>query len=161
MRIKILINGIINTYEYDSIEEIDAAFYKDVIYINCNDHKLKNITFISRFPNLQTLIASNNKLTHIPSHNRIQILDVNTNKLRSLGIYPNLIKLYAFNNLINKYCAPSKLIELDISNNRLTELIINKRQILTHLNIEYNYLPSTHEYKPQNNLYNNLDIIYE
>ncbi len=165
MRIKFMNSdtNIIISGEYTNINEVEPYLYKDVIYINCHDHKLTSVEFITRFPNLKTLIASNNFLTSIPDHNKIQILDVNTNKLRQLGYYPKLIKLYAFNNLITNYNVPNMLFELDISNNRLSNLNFNKNQIFSLFNINYNYL---HKHKKRTKyessyVASNLSIICE
>ncbi len=146
MRIKFIDNSSnIISCDYNNINEIEPYLYNDVIYINCHNHKLTNIEFITRFPNLKTLIASNNFLTCIPDHKNIQILDINTNKIRILGYYPKLIKLYAFNNLITSYNVPEMVFELDISNNRLTHLNFRINQIFSLFNINYNYLKKNKE----------------
>ena len=160
MRVKFLNGDITNIEDFESIDNIDPNLYNDVIYINCHGHKLTNVEFIIRFPNLKTLIASNNSLSYVPNHNKLEILDINTNKIRQLGLYPKLLKLYAFNNLITKYNVPITVYELDISNNRLVKLNYNKKQLFTLFNIKYNNLNSKTETK-YNCLYENLQIIYE
>ncbi len=160
MRIKFLSGDITNTEEYESIDDIEPCFYDNVIYINCHEHKLTSLEFINRFPNLRTLIASNNLLTYVPGHNKLEILDVNSNKIRNLGLYPNLLKLYAFNNLITQYNVPFKVFELDLSNNRLIKLNFNKKQIFTLFSIKYNNLNSKNTDR-HNYTYENLSVIYE
>ncbi len=157
MRIKlnILIDKI-----YESIDEIDPMHYNNVCYINCHDHKLLNVDFINDFPNLKVLIASNNLLTYVPSHNNLEILDVNTNKVHKLGNYPKLLKLYAFNNLLTHYNVPLTLFELDLSNNRLTILNYNKKQIFSLFCINYNRLTNKKD-KIISNSFNQLSIIHE
>jgi hypothetical protein len=151
MRIKVFINDITN--DYTNIDDIEPCFYDNVIYINCHDHKLKNIDFINKFPNLRILIASNNYLTYTPDHSKLEILDVNTNKITKLGVYPKLLKLYAFNNLLYEYSVPITVFELDLSNNKLRKLNYNKKQIFLLFSIKYNNLDILLSKK---NKYNNL-----
>ncbi len=161
MRIHIYSNNTLYMHDYNTIDEVNEFDYENVIYINCHNHKLSNVDFINKFPNLQRLIASNNYLTHIPDHNNIEILDINTNKIIRLGYYPKLIKLYAFNNLIKHYSIPITVIELDISNNKLTRLNVNKKQLFSLFNIKYNNLEKTLQNKICNYSYANLNTIYE
>ncbi len=158
MRIKL---NIIIDKIYENIEDIDRLHYNNIIYINCHDHKLLDVDFINYFPNLKVLIASNNLLTEIPSHNKLEILDVNTNKIKKLGFFPKLLKLYAFNNLITQYNVPLSLFELDISNNRLIKLNYNKHQIFSLFCIKYNRFTDKKPDKIINTSYNQLSIIYE
>jgi hypothetical protein len=164
MKIKIKVDNVIYYDDYESFEEVDAEFYNNVIYINCNNHKLTNIEFINRFPNLKTLIASNNFLTHIPDHQNLEVLDVNTNKIRQLGYYPKLLKIFAFNNILTYYNVPFSVYQLDLSNNRLKYLNFNKKQIFSLFNIEYNNFKNETKHIDFNTTQcNNIDLytIYE
>jgi hypothetical protein len=158
MRIKL--NILIDTI-YENIEDIDILHYNNVVYINCHDHKLLNVDFINYFPNLKVLIASNNLLNEIPSHNNLEILDINTNKVKKLGNYPKILKLYAFNNLLTQYNVPLTLFELDLSNNKLIKLNYNRKQIFLLFNINYNKLDENETDTIIDNHYNKLSIIYE
>jgi hypothetical protein len=140
MKIQIKLDDVLYIENYKSIDEINEEFYNNVIYINCDSHGLTNIEFINRFPNLKTLIASNNLLSDIPDHYNLEVLDVNTNKIKRLGFYPKLLKLFAFNNLIKHYNVPFTVYQLDLSNNKLRYLNLNKKQIFTLFNINYNNL---------------------
>ncbi len=146
MKIKIKVNNVIYIDDYESLYEIDEEFYNNVIYINCHNHKLTNVEFINRFPNLKTLIASNNLLTYVPDHANLEVLDVNTNKIRQLGYFPKLLKLYAFNNLMTSYNVPFSVFQLDLSNNKITHLNFNRKQIFSLFNINYNNIKSDKKY---------------
>ncbi len=165
MKIKIQVDNILYYDEYESVDEVEEEFYKNVIYINCNNHKLTNIEFINRFPNLKTLIASNNLLTYVPDHANIEVLDVNTNKIRQLGYFPKLLKLYAFNNIMTDYNVPFSVYQLDLSNNRLKYLNFNKKQIFSLFNIKYNNFKTETKHidfkKPESNKCDDLYTIYE
>ncbi len=140
MKVHLMINNVLNINEYSTFEEIDKSFYDNIIYINCHNHKLNNINFITLLPNLIKLVASKNNLTDIPNHDNLEYLDINTNKLNKLGHYPKLIKLFAFRNFINSLIISDKMEEIDISNNLLHYVHINKRNNLKKLIVSYNKL---------------------
>ena len=140
MKVHLIINNILNINEYSNFEEIDKSLYDNIIYINCHNHKLNNINFITLLPNLIKLIASQNNLIDIPNHDNLEYLDINTNKLNKLGKYPKLIQLFAFRNFINSLIISDKMEEIDISNNLLNYVYINKRNNLRKFIVSYNKL---------------------
>ena len=121
---------------YNTFNDIPIDDLEYIWYLSCNNSNYTNIDFIINIPNLMELDASENKITNIPSHNSIQILDIHNNELVELPTLESAININASYNKISIIKDLNKIKTLNISNNLLQN--IHLEPSLINLNCSYN-----------------------
>lgn len=98
-----------------------------------------NITTIdlSLVPAIRILDLSNNKLTLLQDHIKLEELHIKNNRLTKLGMYPNLLHLDASGNRISSMQTYPKIDTMNVCHNKLTEIA---QASLTSLIASFNQL---------------------
>lgn len=125
-------------YEFNFYRTIPTHMYPNIRELKCNNCDLDDIDFISLFPNLKKINASNNKIKTIPIVSNIEELDIYNNQLIELPPLINLKKLYAFNNKLIYLPLYPKLEIIDVSHNNIITLLFGEN--INKIDISYNQI---------------------
>ena len=141
-------------FDTDDDTFLSTAERKDVTEINVSNKGITTLEGISYFPNLKSLICSNNQLTSLDVHENtaLEYLSCSQNQLTELNVRQNpaLVKLSCMVNPLTSlnvsqnpalkelYCYGNQLTKLDVSKNtELVTLDCSSNQ-LTSLNVSRN-----------------------
>ncbi len=88
-----------HTKKFKKFDDIPYDLVDQVFHIYCENMKLKTIPF---FPNLRSLICTDNNITYIHPYPKLELLFCGKNKIDTLPKLPHLVKLDCNNNPISQ-----------------------------------------------------------
>jgi hypothetical protein len=150
--------------------EIQVSEAQQVYGLSLANDNISNLTGLSSFPNLQTLICSHNPLgsVNFQNYNSLRYLNIESCSLTSLNVNgsTSLKSLVCGHNLLTSFSLANlpNLIALSCDNNSMTSLTMTGLPNLQELYIGYNQLTSF-DFTGYNNLthfnciYNNFTTI--
>ena len=120
-------------FDINHDNKLASAERNAVKEIDVRSKNISNLYGIQFFPNLKSLICSNNQLTSLDVHENtaLEYLACTQNKLTSLDVRQNT-------KLTSLYCYRNQLTELDVSQNPALQTLCCYQNQLTSLNVSKN-----------------------